>query len=101
MVSVSPTIMKKAELRQQYLTRRAALSEAYYRQKNQQLVEKLFATYSFGQFRTVHCFIPSVRQREVDTWPIIRRLWAIPSVQVLAPRCGPRDNTLTHHEAHP
>ncbi len=90
--------MKKAELRQQYLARRAALSEVDYRRRNQQLVDQLFATYSFDQFRTVHCFISSTRQREVDTWPIIRRLWAVSSVRVLAPRCGPRDNTLTHHE---
>ena len=93
--------MKKSELRQQYPARRAALSEANYQQKNRQLVEQLFATYSFNQFRTVHCFIPSTRQREVDTWPIIRQLWTMPSVRVLVPRCDTGTMTLTHHELTP
>lgn len=93
--------MKKSALRQQYLALRTALSEADYRQKNQQLVEQLFARYSFAQFRTVHCFIPSVRQREVDTWPIIRRLWAMPSVCVLVPKCDTKKRMLTHHALTP
>ena len=93
--------MKKSKLRQQYLARRAALSEADYQRRNRQLVERLFTTYSFDQFRTVHCFIPSERQREVDTWPIIRRLWTLPSVRVLVPRCDTQEAVLTHHELTP
>ena len=95
----SPYAVKKSELRQQYLDCRAALSETDFRQKNRQLVERLFTTYAFS-FCTVHCFIPSERQREVDTWPIIRRLWTMPGVRVLAPRCK-ADYTLTHHELTP
>lgn len=91
--------MKKSELRQQYLARRAALSETAFRQQNQQLIEQLWTTYSFS-FCTVHCFLPSERQREVDTWPIIRQLWTTPGVRVLVPRCAAR-NTLTHHELLP
>ena len=93
--------MKKTEIRQYYLARRAALSAADYQRKNQQLAEQLFAAYSFEPFRTVHCFIPSLRQREVDTWPIIRRLWARPSVRVLVPRCDTKTMTLTHHALTP
>ena len=93
--------MKKSDLRQQYLARRAALSEADYRQKNQQVVEQLFAAYAFEQFHTVHCFISSGPQREVATWPIIRRLWALPSVQVLVPRCDTQATRLTHHQLTP
>ena len=93
--------MKKSELRQQYLARRAALSETDYRRQSQQVVEQLFAAYSFNQFSTVHCFLPSTRQREVDTWPIIRRLWTLPSTQILVPRCVAETMTLTHHELTP
>ena len=93
--------MKKSELRQRYLKRRTALSEADYQRKNQQVVEQLLATYSFNQFRTVHCFVPSTRQREVDTWPIIRRLWTLPSVRMLVPRCEAATTTLTHHALAP
>lgn len=87
--------MKKSQLRQAYRARRASLSEEAYRQKNQQLAERLLATYPFAG--TVHCFLPAEKQREVDTWPIIRRLWTMPRVRVLAPRCCPSGNKLAHH----
>ena len=93
--------MKKSELRAQYLACRAALSEADYQRKNRQLVEQFFTNYSLDQFRTIHCFIPSTRQREVDTWPIIRRLWALPPVRVVVPRCDIETMALTHHELAP
>ncbi len=73
---------------------RASLSEVAYQQLNSQLVEVLFATYSFTG--AVHCFLPAEQQREVNTWPIVRRLWATPSVRVLAPRCRPLGE-LSHH----
>lgn len=93
--------MKKSALRQYYLARRAALTESDYQRMNQHLVEQLFAAYTLDKFYTVHCFLPSQRQREVDTWPIIRRLWQRPSGRVLVPRCSPPGNTLTHHELTP
>ena len=88
--------VKKSELRQRYLARRKTLSETDYQEKNQSIVARLFDYYNFESYHTVHCFVPSTRQREVDTWPIIRRLWQLPGVQVLAPRCDV-DNNLTHH----
>lgn len=87
--------MNKPALRQTYQACRTSLSEEAYRQKNQQLVEQLFATYYL--VGTVHCFLPATRQREVDTWPIIHRLWTVPAVQVLVPRCRPTGNELSHH----
>ena len=92
--------MKKSDLRRDYLARRAALTEAEYRDMNDQLVEQLFAAYSFEKFGTVHCFLPSERQREVDTWPIVRRLRTRSSGRVVVPRCGV-GTTLTHHELTP
>ncbi|MGB3779879.1 MAG: 5-formyltetrahydrofolate cyclo-ligase [Tunicatimonas sp.] len=91
--------MEKSQLRETYRNRRAALSEDDYRQGNQQLVGQLFAAYSF--VGTVHCFLSAERQREVDTGPIIRRLWAMPAVRMLAPRCRPSGNELSHHALTP
>ena len=91
--------MDKAQLRQAYRVRRTALSEDDYQRENQRLVDQLFAAYAFEG--TVHCFLPAERQREVNTWPIIQRLWIMPSVQVLAPRCGSSGNTLSHHALTP
>lgn len=91
--------MNKAALRQEYQAHRTSLSEDDYQQKNQQVVERLFAAYSYAGM--VHCFLPATRQREVDTWPIIRRLWTMPTVQVLVPRCRPSGNELSHHALTP
>ncbi len=99
MASTTFVRVTKSQLRQDYRARRAALSEIAYRQKNQQLVERLLAAHDFAG--TVHCFLPNERQREVDTWPIVRRLWTMPGVRVLAPRCGDTDNTLSHHDLCP
>lgn len=59
------------------------------------MVDRLFNAYSL--VGTVHCFLSAARQREVDTWPIIQRLWAMPNVRVLAPCCNASDN-LSHHK---
>ncbi len=91
--------VEKSQLRQEYLALRTSLSETAYQQKNRQLTDQLFATYAFTG--AVHCFLPAERQREVDTWPIVRRLWTIPAVQVLAPRCRPSGNALSHHALTP
>ena len=91
--------MTKSQLRQVYRDQRASLSEEAYQRLNQRLVERLLATYSLDG--TVHCFLPNERQREVDTWPIIRHLWTMPTVGVLAPRCVPSGNELTHHALTP
>ena len=95
MASTSFVRVTKSQLRQRYRARRAALSEIAYRQKNQQLAERLLAAHDFAG--TVHCFLPNKRQREVDTWPIIHRLWTLPTVRVLAPRCLRSGNELSHH----
>ena len=95
MASTTFVRVTKSQLRQDYRARRAALSEVAYRHKNQQLAERLLAAHDFAG--TVHCFLPNERQREVDTWPIIRRLWMLPTVRVLAPRCRRSGNELTHH----
>ena len=88
--------VKKSKARQRYLTLRKDLPEADYRQRNKLLTNQLFDHHNFRLFRTVHCFIPSVYQREVDTWLIIHHLWQLPNVQVLAPRCE-TGNNLSHH----
>ena len=92
--------MDKSYLRQEYLRRRKDLTEADYQQRNRQLATQLFASYDFNKALVIHCFLPSTQQREVDTWPIIQRLWQSDKVQIAAPRCG-ENYSLTHHRITP
>ncbi|AYA37737.1 5-formyltetrahydrofolate cyclo-ligase [Hymenobacter oligotrophus] len=88
--------MLKADLRREMLARRRALSNAELARRSAELAAHLFAEFDLGAWRTVHVFLPLERQREPDTWLIIRRLWAyFPRVQVVVPVVQ-LDGQLTH-----
>ncbi|KUG07951.1 5-formyltetrahydrofolate cyclo-ligase [Solirubrum puertoriconensis] len=88
--------MLKADLRRDMLTRRRALSEAELAERSARVGAHLFAAFDLGAWRTVHVFLPIERQRELNTWLIIWRLWAeFRQVQVVVPVVQP-DGQLTH-----
>ena len=50
----------------------------------------------------LHTFLPIVRQNEVDTWPIIHRIWQhFPNSQVAVSVTDITTNWLTHHLLNP
>lgn len=64
----------KATLRKQILSARKILVEGEWNRRNQR-VQQLAADFILtNSFRGVHAFLPIARNREVDTWPVIRRL---------------------------
>ena len=87
--------MHKQALRKLYLQKRAALTEEQYQARNKRIFAQFFKAFSFPTPTVVHCFLPSTRQREVNTYPIIRQLQALGTVQVAVPRVS--SHTLTHH----
>ncbi|GAB2962539.1 hypothetical protein GCM10027048_33900 [Hymenobacter coalescens] len=93
--------MTKAELRQQMLARRRALPPAELARRSAQVAAQLFAGFDVGSWRTVHVFLPIQRRQELDTWPLIRRLWAEwPAVRVVVPVVQ-ADGLLTHQRLTP
>jgi len=66
--------MLKHELRKRYMARRNELDE----QELKHLNEKVFLEFqrTFPEdAHTVHIFLPILKKKEIDTWPIIRWLW--------------------------
>ena len=92
--------MHKQALRKLYLQKRADLTEEQYLDKNERIFAQFFKTFSFSPPTVIHCFLPSVRQREVNTYPIIRRLQTLGNTQIVVPRCASLQ-TLTHHRLTP
>lgn len=93
--------MTKADIRRQCKARRASLSPADVAALSEQLAELFFADDQIRAYLNVpgavlHTFLPIRRQQEVDTWHIIRRLWAEwPQVVVLSSITDPATHALT------
>lgn len=87
--------MTKAEARQFIRQQRKQLSEKTYQQANQKLHEHLSAYLQKLSPKTVHCFLPIIRNREVDTWPIIRQLQQ-QHIRIVVPKSDMKTNHMEH-----
>lgn len=98
--------MTKAELRAQFLTERRALSAEEVTRRSVAIADRFFGAF-FNELvadRTtiLHTFLPIARQNEVDTWPIIQRIWQhFPPVQVAVSMTDTTKTRLTHHSLTP
>lgn len=92
--------VKKAALRKQFLTERQALS-AEEAERRSQCIANLFLGFlstATANYHYLHTFLPILRQHEINTWLIIRRLWAdFPQVQVVAPVANFESGTLVNY----
>lgn len=87
--------MNKAELREIYLKKRQALSEAEYAQFNFQVYQQFFTNIDLSFIKVIHTFLPVVSKREPDTWLIIDRLRIeFPHIQISIPKTNALHNTL-------
>ncbi len=98
--------MTKAELRQEFLVRRKALTveeiNHWSQLITQRFVDFLERDQLIRKISLIHTFLPIQRQNEVDTWPIIRLLWdQFPQVQFAASITEAGTNRLTHYLLHP
>jgi 5-formyltetrahydrofolate cyclo-ligase len=70
--------MTKADLRAEFRARRLALPMAEVEHRSQHIADRALA-FLFDQFAerpfVLHTFLPIVRQHEVDTRPIINKIW--------------------------
>ena len=94
--------MTKSALRQQFLAQRRALSAADVTRRSSAIANLLFETFSFlptsGTGLILHTFLPIVRQNEVDTWPIIHRIWQrFPHIHVAVSVADTTTNRLSHY----
>ncbi|MCU0355434.1 MAG: 5-formyltetrahydrofolate cyclo-ligase [Cytophagales bacterium] len=88
----------KSELRRAFLSRQRSLTDAEAATMSQRICEQLFAGFDWRNWRSVHCFLPIVRNREIDTWLIMNRLAAdFPHIVRLVPRTDAATLSMTQH----
>ncbi len=66
--------MLKHELRKLFMARRNELTEQELQYLNEKIVLEFQRTFPDGA-RTVHIFLPILKKKEINTWPIIHWLW--------------------------
>lgn len=94
--------MLKAELRRDALARRRALPNEEVARRSAALWQQLRQEFPVGEWRWLHLFLPITRQKEPDTWPLIRQLWAEqPGLQLAVPTVHPDGRTLRHFQLTP
>lgn len=94
--------MKKTELRNVYLKKRGELTPGEFHDYNIRIRDRFFANTDLGDARFIHCFLPVTAKSEVDTWMIIREIWArYPAISVVAPVCDFVTGNLTGRPLRP
>ncbi len=87
--------MTKQELRQLYLQKRQALSEAEYAKLNFQLYQNFFANVDISFIKVLHTFLPITSKKEVDTWLIIDRIRReYPHIRISIPKVNNKTGEL-------
>lgn len=85
--------MVKKELRKEYLTKRKGLDSQFVKIESLKISDILTQNFNLDN-KTVHCFIPIIKNNEVDTWLIIDRI--MEKGKVAVPKSNFNDNTLSH-----
>lgn len=89
--------MTKADLRRQFRQHRRAVSEAEAARLNQALTVRFFAEIPLVSVRFLHAFLTAERLREVDTFPLLRRLHLeFPRIQLVVPKTEFGTGQLAH-----
>lgn len=95
-VSIFSTMADKKVLRQVYLEKRLTLTEAEYQRRNILLQQNILEQVDMADVKVVHIFLSIVRQKEIDTDPIIKLLKSkYPILQFVISKALP-DRQLEH-----
>lgn len=79
--------MTKAELRSVYLGLQRSLGADERTSNSSQIADRLFTSFDLSTVHILHCFIPIEKFNEVDTLPLLRRVWReFPHITTVVPR---------------
>lgn len=93
-------MMNKQVLREVYLQKRLTLSEEEYDSRNRGISAQFVRFTSRLTLTSVHTFLPMLKKREVDTWPLIEHLrQRFPDLQLYTSRTLPAAQ-LEHYPLH-
>jgi len=90
----------KAQLRTDFLAQRRALTADEVERRSRAIADLVFT--QIDNPRYIHTFLPILRQNEVNTWPIIHRIWReFPQHKIAVSVTDPVSQTLTHYKLTP
>ncbi|MGI8494806.1 MAG: 5-formyltetrahydrofolate cyclo-ligase [Pyrinomonadaceae bacterium] len=79
--------MIKDELRKIYLARQRNLAFDEHLEKSRRVARSFFQNFDLKDVRFLHSFLPIEKNREIETWQIIQKIWqSFPLVKTLAAR---------------
>lgn len=90
----------KSELRQTFLQRQRGLPPQDAQRHSRQICGLFLETFApvLHRIRIVHCFLPIIKNGEIDTWLIVRQLQSeFPHLAVAIPRTDPPSGAFTSH----
>jgi 5-formyltetrahydrofolate cyclo-ligase len=87
--------LTKAEARNHIRQQRKQLSDEAYQRINDQLQQRVLDFLAKTKPALVHCFLPILKNREVNTWPLIHWLQAR-QIRVAVPKSDRESNTMQH-----
>ena len=85
--------MLKYEIRKLFSEKRVALSATDVKEFDVEIKIKLENLLP-QSVKTVHIYLPIPSKKEIDTWPIIRELWA-QNIRVVSPVMDPKNNLMS------
>ncbi len=88
--------MNKSVLRKVYLEKRNFLTKTEYTHRNQALLEQFTDKIDLSRIEMVHVFLSIAKNKEVNTWPLVERCWAL-GKKVVVPKVVPGSNHLEHY----
>lgn len=86
--------MQKVQLRSLYKRKRQALSDRQVEELQQNIYQQIFE-YDFSEVKNIHIFLPIEKQKEINTYPIVRFLRAQHKIIVIS-KSDFSNNTLQH-----
>ncbi len=85
--------MIKSELRKLYFQKRLSLKEQEYVNFSHQISDHFFSNFDLSLIKTIHTYLPIIKNKEPDTWLIIDKIKReFPTIRISVPRV--RNNTL-------
>ncbi len=87
--------MNKKLLRVEYISKRIALSDEEFNQRNSLIVTKFLQEFWALEVNVVHSYLPILSKREVNTWPVIEWFRDKGST-VVVPKTNFRNSKMEH-----
>lgn len=90
--------MLKAEVRKEALKERLSLGDTEYEKLNEKLLVQ-FKLLDFTRINTIHIFLPIIKKKEPNTFPLIEWLAENhPKIKIIVPKADFENTLMTHHE---